>query len=320
MNKRKLGNTDLHTAPIVIGSNVFGWTLNEKESFEILDEVYEAGFNTLDTADVYSRWGEGNQGGESETIIGKWMKERGNRDKIVLITKVGSDMGQGHKDISEKHILKTADDSLRRLQVDYIDLYLTHWDDDKTPVEETLGAYQKLIEAGKVGYIGASNLSPERLRASLEASKKQGLPRYEVFQPEYNLYDREEYEAEIAPICKEEGLGVITYFSLASGFLSGKYRSEEDLSKSVRGGGIKKYLDERGRHILATLDELAERHGVSQAGIALAWLINNPLVTAPIASATKSKHVQAFTEAVQLELTQDDMKQLEKASSYTQEV
>ncbi|WP_276498110.1 aldo/keto reductase [Pontibacter litorisediminis] len=320
MNKRKLGNTALYTAPIVVGGNVFGWTLDEKESFGILDEVYEAGFDTLDTADVYSRWGEGNQGGESETIIGKWMKERGNRDRVTVITKVGSDMGQGHKDISEKHILKAAEDSLRRLQVDQIDLYLTHWDDDKTPVEETLGAYQKLIEAGKVRFIGASNLSPERLRASLEASKQQGLPRYEVFQPGYNLYDREEYEAGIAPICQKEGLGVITYYSLASGFLSGKYRSEDDLSKSVRGGGVKKYLDERGKRILAALDELAEKHGVSQAGIALAWLVNNPLVTAPIASATKRKHVQAFKEAVQITLGQEDMQQLEKASDYTQKV
>ncbi|ARS34043.1 aldo/keto reductase [Pontibacter actiniarum] len=315
MEKRKLGNTDLYTAPIVMGGNVFGWTLNEKESFAILDEVYSNGINTLDTADVYSRWAEGNEGGESETIIGKWMKERGNRDSINIITKVGSDMGQGQKDISEKHILKAADDSLRRLQTDHIDLYLTHWDDDKTPVEETLGAYQKLIEAGKVRYIGASNLSPERLKASLDASKNQGLPRYEVFQPEYNLYDREGYEKGVASICREEGLGVITYFSLASGFLSGKYRSEEDLDKSTRGGGIKKYLDARGKRILAALDDLSAKHNVSQASIALAWLINSPLVTAPIASGTKQKHIQAFTEAMQTSLSQEDLKQLEEASA-----
>ncbi|GAB3829028.1 aldo/keto reductase [Pontibacter rugosus] len=315
MEKRKLGNTDLYTAPIVMGGNVFGWTLDEKESFGILDKVSDAGINTLDTADVYSRWAAGNEGGESESIIGKWMKERGNRDSINIITKVGSDMGQGQKDISEKHILKAADDSLRRLQTDHIDLYLTHWDDDKTPVEETLGAYQKLIEAGKVKYIGASNLSPERLKASLEASKKQGLPRYEVFQPEYNLYDREGYEQGVAAICKEEGLGVITYFSLASGFLSGKYRSEEDLDKSTRGGGIKKYLDDRGKRILAALDELAAKHHVSQASIALAWLINSPLVTAPIASGTKPKHIQAFTEAMQTNLSKEDLEQLESVSA-----
>lgn len=282
-----------------------------------MDEAFEAGFNTIDTADAYSRWAEGNKGGESETIIGKWMKDRGNREQVVVITKVGSDMGQGHKDISEKYILKAAEDSLRRLQTDHIDLYFTHWDDDKTPVEETLGAYQKLIQAGKVRYIGASNLSPERLRASLKASQAHGLPRYEVFQPGYNLYDRQEYEQGVAPICQEEGLGVITYYALASGFLSGKYRSEEDLSKSVRGGGVKKYLDARGQRILAALDSLSEKYAVSQASIALAWLMHNPLVTAPIASATKSKHVQAFTEATQVVLSPEDMQLLDKASAYT---
>lgn len=317
MNKRKLGNTSLQTSPIVVGANVFGWTLNEKESFAILDEAFEAGFTTIDTADAYSRWAEGNKGGESETIIGQWMKNRGNRDQVVVITKVGSDMGQGHKDISEKYILKAAEDSLRRLQTDHIDLYFTHWDDDKTPVEETLGAYQKLIQAGKVRYIGASNLSPERLRASLKASQEHGLPRYEVFQPGYNLYDRQEYEQGVGPICQEEGLGVITYYALASGFLSGKYRSEEDLSKSVRGGGVKKYLDARGERILSALDTLAEKYKVSQASIALAWLMHNPLVTAPIASATKSKHVQAFTEATQVVLRSEDMELLDKASAYT---
>ncbi|MBB6611650.1 aldo/keto reductase [Pontibacter sp. Tf4] len=316
MQNRKLGNTDLYTAPIVLGGNVFGWTLNEKESFAILDEFVDLGFNTIDTANAYSRWAPGNQGGESETIIGKWMKARSNQDKVTVITKVGSDMGQGHKDISAKHILQAADDSLRRLQTDAIDLYLTHWDDDKTPVEETLGAYQQLIKAGKVRYIGASNLSPERLQASLEASKQQGLPRYEVFQPEYNLYDREEFEKGIGPICKAENLGVITYYSLASGFLSGKYRSEEDLGKSVRGGGVKKYLDARGKNILAALDALAEEHGVSQAGVALAWLVQSPAVTAPIASATKSHHLQAFREAVELNLSPEAIAQLNKASAY----
>lgn len=319
MQKRQLGNTDLYTAPVVLGGNVFGWTLNEKDSFEILDEFTGAGFNTIDTADVYSRWADGNKGGESETIIGNWMKERRNREKVTLITKVGSDVGQGHKDISEKHILKAVDDSLRRLQTDVIDLYLTHWDDDKTPVEETLGAYQKLIAAGKVKYIGASNLSPERLKASLEASEKHGLPRYEVFQPGYNLYDRQGFEEGVAPICKKEGLGVITYYSLASGFLSGKYRSEDDLDKSVRGGGVKKYLDDRGKRILAALDALADKHGVSQAGVALAWLINNPDVTAPIASATKHSHLQAFVEATQMELSEADRNQLQEASAYSKE-
>lgn len=317
MEKRKLGNTDLQTAPIVFGGNVFGWTLDEKQSYQILDDFIGAGFNAIDTADVYSRWVEGNQGGESETIIGKWMKARGNRDDITLITKVGADMGQGHKDLTESYILKAVDKSLQRLQTDHIDLYFTHWDDDRTPVEETLGAYDKLIKAGKVRWIGASNLSPERLKASLDAIKKHKLPRYEVFQPGYNLYDRQGFEEGVATLCKEHGLGVISYYSLASGFLSGKYRSEDDLGQSARGGGVKKYMDERGKNILKALDELAEKHKVSQASLALAWLINKPLITAPIASATSSKHLQAFTEATQLELNHEDMELLEEASSYT---
>ena len=275
-----------------------------------------SGFNTIDTADVYSRWVEGNQGGESETILGKWMKDRDVRDKITLITKVGSDMGQGHTDLTEKHILKAAEDSLRRLQTDYIDLYLTHWDDSRTPVEETLGAYQKLIQAGKVRFIGASNLSPDRLTASLEASEKEGLPRYEVFQPEYNLYARQGFEQGVATICEKAGLGVITYFSLASGFLTGKYRTEEDFGKSARGEGMLKYFDERGMKILAALDDIAATYKVSQAGVALAWLIHKPMVTAPIASATKSSQFQAFIEATQITLTSTDMEQLDDASKY----
>ena len=313
---KKLGNTDLQTAPIVFGGNVFGWTLNEKESFRILDEFVDAGFNTIDTANVYSRWVPGNEGGESETIIGKWMKERGNRDKVTVITKVGSDMGQGHRDLSEKHIMEAVEDSLRRLQTDAIDLYLSHWDDENTPVEETLGAYGKLIKAGKVRFIGASNLPPERLKESLNVSMQNGLPRYEVFQPEYNLFDRQGFEEGVAPICREEGLGVITYFSLAKGFLSGKYRSKDDLGKSVRGGGVEGYLNERGFRILKALDELAAKHEVSQAAVALAWLIHQPDVTAPIASATKSNHMKAFTEAVQMKPEPEDMQLLEKASAY----
>lgn len=316
MEKRQLGNTDLYTAPIIFGGNVLGWTLDESESFRILDEFLEKGFNTIDTANSYSRWVEGNMGGESESILGNWMKQRGNRQGINLITKVGSDMGQGKRDISEKHILQEVENSLKRLQTDVIDLYLTHWDNEETPVEETLRAYQKLVEAGKVRSIGASNLSPERLTASLQASETYGLPRYEVFQPGYNLYDRKEFEKGTASTCKAEGLGVITYYSLASGFLTGKYRSEKDLDKSPRGTGVRKYLGHRGRKILKTLDQLAEKYKVSQAAIALAWLIHSPLVTAPIASATNKKHLQAFTEAAMLELSSDDMKALEEASAY----
>ncbi|MCB9100171.1 MAG: aldo/keto reductase [Anaerolineales bacterium] len=315
MKKRILGNSDLSIAPVVFGGNVLGWTIDEQQSFAILDQFIEAGFNAIDTADVYSRWADGHQGGESETVIGNWLKARGNRDEIVLITKVGSDVGQGHRDLTEKHILQAADKSLQRLQTDHIDLYFTHFDDDKTPVEETLGAYDKLIKAGKVRWIGASNLSPERLQASLAASEANGLPRYEVFQPEYNLYARAGFEQGVAPLCREYGLGVITYFALASGFLSGKYRSEADLGKSIRGGGVKKFLNDRGIRILNALDEMAAKHNATPAGVALAWLINSPLVTAPIASATKVSHLQSFIEAAQMDLSADDITRLDEASN-----
>ncbi len=242
------------------------------------------------------------------------MKHWGDRDRITIITKVGSAMGSGRRDISEKHIIQAAEDSLRRLQTDYIDLYLTHWDDGITPVEETLGAYRKLIKAGKVRHIGASNLSLPRLKESLDAAKNQGLTGYEVLQPEYNLYDRRHFEEELAPFCEQEGLGVITYYSLASGFLTGKYRSEADLNKSPRGAGIKKYLNDRGSRILAVLDKLASGYRVSPSAVALAWLIQKPVVTAPIASATKSSHLRSFTDAVALRLSDEDMKLLDLAS------
>ena len=316
MKQLSLGNTDLQTAPIIFGGNVFGWTLNEQQSFDMLDKLFEAGFRTIDTANVYSRWAEGNEGGESEKIIGKWMKARDNRQEMNIITKVGGDMGQGQKNLSEDYILQAAEQSLKRLQIDEIDLYLTHWDDDTTPVEETLGAYQQLIDAGKVRNIGASNLSPERLNESLEASTKHNLPRYQVFQPEYNLFDREEFEEGIAPICQEEDLATISYFSLGSGFLTGKYRSEDDLQGRDRADFVEKYLTDRGFRILDALDDVAERHQITQAGVALAWLINKPTVTAPIVSATKAHHLDAFTEAVQAELTEQDMQQLDEASSY----
>ena len=314
MQKVKPGNTDLTISPIVLGANVFGWTLNEKESFDILDAAFELGIDTIDTADTYSHWVPGNVGGESETIIGKWMKERGNRDKITLITKVGGSMGPGENNVSGSYILKEAEESLRRLQIDHIDLYFTHWDDNKTPVEETLEAYQQLISAGKVRYIGASNLTPERLKASLKASKEHNLPRYEVAQPGYNLYDRKEFEEGFGPICKENGLGVITYYSLASGFLTGKYRSEQDYSKSVRGGSMKKYLNERGKRILSALDKVANERGISQAAVSLTWLKQNPLVSAPIASATSRSQLNAFAEAMKTNLTAEEIQLLQQAS------
>ena len=316
MQKRKLGDSSLECAPLTLGGNVFGWTIDEKRSFEILDAFIAAGFNLIDTADVYSRWVAGHTGGESETIIGNWMKQRGNRKQVIVATKAGGDMGLGKKDISKKHILKAAEDSLKRLQTDHIDLYQTHWDDNETPVEETLSAYQQLIKEGKVKYIGASNLSPQRLLASLGASKKDGLPKYQSFQPEYNLYAREKFEKELEKICVENHLGVINYYSLAAGFLTGKYRSEADASKSARGEGNKKYLNERGFKILKALDEVAAKHTTTQASVAIAWLIARPSVTAPIASATSLSQLDSLVKATQLNLDKESIQLLDTASAW----
>jgi aryl-alcohol dehydrogenase-like predicted oxidoreductase len=315
MEKRKLGKSDLEFAPMALGGNVFGWTIDETESFKVLDAFVNAGFGFIDTADVYSRWAPGNTGGESETILGEWMKQRGNRNKIIIATKVGADMGLGHKDLTKKYILKAAEDSLIRLQTDYIDLYQTHWDDDITPVEETLEAFAQLVKEGKVRWIGASNLSPERLKKSLEASKKHGYPAYQSFQPLYNLYDRQDYEKEIEPICLENNIGVITYYSLASGFLTGKYRSESDLDKSKRGGGIKKYLNERGFRIVHALDEVSKQYHTNQAAIALAWVISRKGITAPIASATTVEQLNELMKATEIKLDEDAVEVLNKASA-----
>lgn len=315
MEKRKLGNSDLVVAPIAFGGNVFGWTIDEQTSFGILDRFVNAGFNLIDTANVYSRWKPGNQGGESETIIGNWLKSRNNRQQVIIATKVGADMGSG-KDISKANILKEVDNSLKRLQTDYIDLYFSHYDDEKTPVEETLEAYQELIKAGKVRTIGASNFSADRLKESLEASKRAGLPKYEVFQPEYNLYNREQYETTYEPIVQEYQLGVTNYYALASGFLTGKYRSEADLNKSQRGGGIKSFLNDRGFKILEALDQVAERQGSQPASIAIAWLIARPSVTAPIASVTSTEQLKDLEKAANIQLTADDMQMLDQASDW----
>lgn len=313
---RQLGNTDLKIAPLVFGGNVFGWTVDEKRSFELLDAFEASGFNCVDTADSYSRWAPGNKGGESETIIGRWMKQKGNREKIVISTKVGSDMGQGHKDVSKNYIVKAVEGSLLRLQTDYIDLYQTHWDNEATPVEETLEAYSRLVKQGKVRWIGASNLSPERLTASLSASKKHHYPVYQTLQPEYNLYDRERFEKYYQPVCAAQNLGVISYYSLASGFLTGKYRSEADLGKSSRGGGIKKYLNERGFKILDALDRVAAAHHTTPAGVAIAWLLQQPVVTAPIASATSPEQLRALTDACAVQLGEESRKTLNEASAW----
>lgn len=315
MQQRRLGRTGLSIAPLVFGGNVFGWTADKKTSFDLLDRFVDAGFNAVDTADAYSRWVSGNEGGESETIIGEWMKSRKNRDKIVIITKVGSDMGQGKKDLSAAHIAKAAEASLRRLQVDAIDLYLSHWPDPETPYEETLGAHAQLLKAGKVKSIGASNLDAQQLRAALDVSRETGLPRYDVLQPEYNLYDRKSYDGALRDLCMAEDIGVITYFSLARGFLSGKYRSEADLGKSARGGGINDYLNPRGFRILAALDDIAAKHKAKPAEIALAWIMQREGVTAPIASATSLEQLDSLIKAASINLSAEDVTQLDKASA-----
>jgi aryl-alcohol dehydrogenase-like predicted oxidoreductase len=315
LEKRRLGRTDLLIAPLVLGGNVFGWTADEKTSFDLLDRFAAAGLNAVDTADSYSRWVSGNQGGESEAIIGKWMKSRGNRDKVIVVTKVGSDMGQGKKDLSGAYIETAVEASLKRLQTDVIDLYLSHWPDSSTPYEETLGAYQRLIAKGKIRYAGASNLDAGQLAAALKVASQKSLPRYEVLQPEYNLHDRSSFDGALRDLCIKEEIGVITYFSLARGFLSGKYRSEADLGKSPRGGAVGKYLNQRGFRILAALDAVSARHSAKPAEVALAWIIARPGVTAPIASATTLPQVDSLIRAASLKLGPSDIAELDAASA-----
>ena len=315
MQTRRLGRTDLSIAPLVLGGNVFGWTVDKKASIAVLDRFAAAGMTAIDTADVYSAWVPGNQGGESETIIGEWMKARGNRGRIVVITKVGSPMGKGKEGLKAGYIAEAAEASLKRLQTDVIDLYLSHWPDMATPFEETLGAYQRLIEQGKIRWCGASNLPVAMLEAALAAAKAKGLPRYEVLQPEYNLADRQGFEGGLADFCKREEIGVITYFSLAKGFLSGKYRSEGDLSKSARGGDVKAYLNPRGFRIVDALEAVAARHKAKPAEVALAWIMARPGVTAPIASATSIEQVDSLVRATELKLSAADMDALNAASA-----
>jgi len=316
MEKRQLGTTDLHVYPVTFGGNVFGWTIDEKKSFEILDAFTGAGFNFIDTADVYSRWKPGNEGGESETIIGNWLKKNKNRDAVIIATKVGSDLGNGKKGLSKKYILQAAEDSLKRLQTDHIDLYQTHFDDESTPIEETLDAYAQLIKEGKVRHIGASNLTPDRLKESLEIAAANGLPLYQTFQPEYNLYEREKFENGLEPICLGNNLGVLNYYSLASGFLTGKYRSKDDLGQSARGGGVEKYLDDRGFKILAALDEVSKTLNSNPATVALAWLIHRPSVTAPIVSATSIEQLQSIIQAPDLAITAHEIELLTQESAW----
>jgi aryl-alcohol dehydrogenase-like predicted oxidoreductase len=315
MEKRRLGRSGIEVAPLCFGGNVFGWTADEATSFKLLDAFVAAGLDFIDTADVYSTWVPGHRGGESETIIGNWLRQRGGRERVVIATKCGSDMGEGRKGLSRAWIRRAVEDSLRRLQTDVIDLYQAHVDDTATPLEETLEAFAELIREGKVRAIGASNYSAARLKEALAVSARAGLPRYESLQPEYNLHDRKGYEAELEPLCREEGLGVITYFSLARGFLTGKYRSKRDLGQSPRGSGIARYLDARGHRILAALDAVAAATQVTPAQVALAWLMARPSITAPIASATSLRQLDDLIAATRLRLPLEAISRLDAASA-----
>ena len=315
MEKRKLGNSGLEVAPLAFGGNVFGWTTDEPTSFALLDAFVDAGFNLIDTADMYSTWVEGHKGGESETILGKWLQHSGKRAKVIIASKVGKEMGPNLQGLSKAYIMQAVEASLRRLQTDYIDLYQSHADDPDTPLEETLEAYDQLIKQGKIRAIGASNYSAERLAQSLEASEQTGYPRYESLQPLFNLYDREDYEKELEPLCREKGIGVISYFSLASGFLSGKYRSTADLSNRARGSFVEKYLNERGFRIVEALDNIAQEHNMTPAQVALAWLISHPSITAPIASATNLEQLNELVEATTIELDPSAIDRLNLASA-----
>jgi aryl-alcohol dehydrogenase-like predicted oxidoreductase len=316
MQTRTLGKSEIQVVPLMLGGNVFGWTIDAEKSFTILDAFVDRGFNFIDTADVYSKWVPSNQGGESETILGQWFKRSGKRDQVVLATKVGMDFGDGRKGLSKRYILEAVETSLRRLQTDYIDLYQSHMDDPDTPFEETLESYALLIDQGKVREIGASNYNGDRLTAALETAEQQKLPAYRTLQPEYNLYDRQEYEQDLAPVAERSGLGVIPYFSLASGFLTGKYKMKEDSKGKGREARVAKYFDERGEKILKALDEVSQQSGATQASIALAWLLAQPTITAPIASATSTGQLESLFAAVDLKLDKAALDKLTQASAY----
>jgi aryl-alcohol dehydrogenase-like predicted oxidoreductase len=315
MKKRNLGKTGLEISPLVFGGNIFGWTVDQATSFKLLDAFAAAGFNAVDTADMYSNWVPGHTGGESEAILGEWMNRSGNRNKIIVATKVGLDMGDGKKGLSKSHILRSAEDSLRRLQTDYIDLYQSHIDDADTPLEETLGAYAELMKQGKVRAIGASNHKAERLALALEVSKKTGLPAYQTLQPNYSLMERAEYENNLEPLCTREGLGVINYFPLAGGFLTGKYRSESDAAGKARARNVTKYLNERGFKILGALDQVARKYNATPAKVSLAWLLARPSITAPIVSATNLEQLKDLISSVDLTVDRESIESLNQASA-----
>ena len=316
MRKRRLGKSSLEVAPIVFGGNVFGWTVDQPTAFELLDAFVGAGFNAIDTADSYSRWIPGNKGGESETMIGNWLAQGGGRrERVLIMTKLGSDMGGDRKGLSRKYIVWSIEESLKRLKTDYVDLYQSHRDDPNTPIQETLEAYAALIKAGKVRAIGASNFTRARIQESLDVARKHGLPRYESLQPKYNMYDRAEFEKEHMDFCVKENIGVIPYYALANGFLTGKYRGPKDFGQSQRGGRMGDYLNERGKRILAALDAVSKTHDVKPAAVALAWLMARPSITAPIASATRLEQLDDFVAAANLKLSPADMEKLNAASA-----
>jgi aryl-alcohol dehydrogenase-like predicted oxidoreductase len=316
MQQRPLGRSDLQVSPLCFGGNVFGWTVDEATSFRLLDAWVDAGFNFVDTADVYSRWVPGHTGGESETVIGKWLRHSGKRNQVVLATKVGKDMGDGKVGLRPEYIRQAVEDSLRRLQTDHIDLYQSHDDDQSVPLADTLGAFADLIRAGKVRAIGASNYTAPRLAEALQTSERLGLPRYESLQPLYNLYDRAVFERDLGPLCREQGVGVINFYTLAAGFLTGKYRTPEDASKSARGPKtVGLYLNPRGERILAELDEIAARYEVEPGQVAVAWLMAQPGVTSPIASASTPEQLKVLIEAAQLKLDADAIEALNQASA-----
>jgi aryl-alcohol dehydrogenase-like predicted oxidoreductase len=309
MEKRSLGRSGIQVAPFALGGNVFGWTVKESGAFKILDEFTQSGFDIIDTADVYSTWVPGNKGGESETIIGEWLNRRKNRKDLVICTKVAKPMGPGKSGLSRKYIRQAVEDSLKRLQTDYIDLYQSHDDDPQTAMEETLSTFTELIKEGKVRVIGASNFTADRLAKALDISKANSYARYETLQPPYNLYDRS-FEKDLQPLCVAEGIGVISYYGLASGFLTGKYRTEQDLDKSVRGQGVRKYLDAKGMKILTALDEVSAKYHTSPATIALAWLMTRPGVVAPIASATSVAQLKDLLKATTIDLDAESVQLL----------
>jgi aryl-alcohol dehydrogenase-like predicted oxidoreductase len=316
MEMRKLGRSGLEIAPLVLGGNVFGWTADEPASFAVLDAFVGAGFNCIDTADVYSRWVPGHVGGESETVLGAWMKARGVRDKVIVATKFGAPMADDKKGLGRAYMMQAVEASLKRLQTDYIDLYQSHFDDPETPQDEVAEGFAALVKQGKVRVIGASNFTAERLQSALDAAAKAGVPRYESLQPQYNLSDRDKFEGALQDLCIKEDVGVIPYYGLASGFLTGKYRSEADLNQSPRGRGVKRYLDDRGMRILKALDEVSAAVGGTPAQVSLAWILAQPGLTAPIASATSVAQMEDLAGAVHLRLEADQLKALDAASAY----